>query len=83
MQHGFSQKLLNKPLNLKDIKFSEGKKEEKKTGSKLGQSKFYSVPESILGPKKKQPRKYKSHGTTAMNQASEKKLIDSRTDRLR
>lgn len=63
MQHGFSLKLLQKPLNLKDIKFAEEAwaKKDRVTASKMGESKFYSVPTSVPHPKMKQSRKSKRH----------------------
>lgn len=72
MQHGFPLKLLQKPLNLKDIKFAEESwaKKEKLTASKMGESKFYSVPTSVPHPKRKS-RKAKRHVTTTVDQASE------------
>lgn len=78
-QHGFSLKLLKKPVKLKYIKFSEDSwaKKEDKTGSKVVQSKFYSVPQSKPFPKKKQPTKPKRHGTTAMKQDTGKECMES------
>ncbi len=63
MQHGFSLKLLQKPLNLNDIQFAEEAwaKKDRLTSSKMGDSKFYSVPTSVPHPKRKQSRKSKRH----------------------
>lgn len=67
MQHDLSLKLLQKPLNLKDIKFKEESwaKKERVTASKMGESKCYSVSTSVPHPKRKQSRKVTRHATTA------------------
>ncbi|RXN37671.1 hypothetical protein ROHU_001836 [Labeo rohita] len=73
MQHGFPLKLLQKPLNVRDITFAEESwaKKEKVTASKMGESKYYSIPTSVPHPKRKQSGKAKRHVTTAVDQARE------------
>ncbi|KAL0176938.1 hypothetical protein M9458_029268, partial [Cirrhinus mrigala] len=73
MQHDFPLKLLQKPLNVRDITFAEESwaKKEKVTASKMGESKYYSIPTSVPHPKRKQSRKAKRNVTTAVDQARE------------